>query len=281
MDESTKNQSLADDKHLLHELSALAGQIQPDVHFRAGLEARLTAGQVGRSSRFTKPLRNAAAVAAIIALLLTATLTIPPLRAIAQEIIDSLFNRTDADQETVVLGPYGIFQLVPYFYITVDEAQAEVDFTILEPSWIPEGLALHDVAYSPEEQVVSLSYREPTENFTAMPITIYEAPLDNGWSSHSYLAIGASADITAVQIKRADGAITGEYVKGFWVTPPDMRSGSIETPFAVQWNANIPICRLRWQDAGLMFEIWSQTSGWQGDCPVSLDEMVAIAESME
>jgi hypothetical protein len=281
MDEFTpeSGSSLASDTHLLGELTTLAGNVHTDAQFVTSLESRLLNQQHAHTPFWQKYSRTLATIAATVLLFVAATLTIPPLRAIAQEIIDTLFNRTDSDQEIVQFGPYGILQLVPYFFMTVEEAQAEVDFDIYEPSWIPQGLALHNVAYSPEEHLVSLSYRQPTENVASPVLTIYVAPIENGWSNHPYLQIGASATVVSVEVEGIDGQVTGFYVQGFWTTPLGIVSED-GTPIAMEWDSDIPVCHLRWQDTGMIYEIWSQGS-METPCPLSIDDMVAIADSME
>jgi hypothetical protein len=276
-----------DERILIDQMSALAANMKPDAQFADDLERRLLdtspSGQPRLStSHLRTRLRVISTLAAIFTLLTLATLTIPPLRAIAQEVIDTLFNRTDADRETVEVGPRGIISLVPYFFGTIEEAQAKVDFTIHAPTLLPDELILRVVNYSPEEKLVSLTYGYADEAFLGTHISVDMGPLKNGWSNNPLLSVGESADVTSVQFAGANGDVTGEFVKGFWMNtyPTDNFFPEQPRPVDMRWDSDLPVCRLRWQDAEMIYEIWSYANETGDACRFGMDDLVAIAESM-
>lgn len=287
-----------DDMKMLHDLKAAAAGIKPDAEFTAALEMQLMnpaqLSQNGkqklpkgmlRKHRWQRQVRIASAMAAVFLFCVTAILTIPPLHAIAQEVIDTLFNRTETNQETIEFGTYGIHQLVPYYFGSVEQAQEKVDFEIYAPTLLPDELELRIVNYSPEENLVSLSYGNTGVAYINPDLSVFMGPVKNGWSSQAYFSIGASAELVSVQFAGMSGQVTGEFVQGFWLIPPDQWVNKV-TPIDGAWESNLPICRLRWQENDMLYEIWSgmwiNTSETEAaTCPLSQAEMIAIAESME
>src|SRR5258706_3947811 len=82
---------------LYADLQTSAESIKPEIEFTTRLEANLLAIR-GHSNAARTRLRLAAALLLILFGLTLATLTIPPLRIIAQGIIDSLFQRAVSDK---------------------------------------------------------------------------------------------------------------------------------------------------------------------------------------
>jgi hypothetical protein len=283
-----------DDMKLIKDLKTAAAGIKPDLQFTAALEMQLmNPARLSQNGDQTSPklmfrkhgwrrqVRIASAIAAVFVFCVTAILTIPPLRAIAQEVIDTLFNRTETNQETIEFGTYGIHQLVPFYFGSVEQAQEKVDFEIHAPTFLPDDLMLRVVNYSPEENLVALSYGHSGEGYASPDLSIFLGPVKNNWSSQPYFAIGASADIVSIQFPGISDQVTSEFVQGFWVFPPDARGDEVAA-VAVEWDSNFHVCRLRWQENEMLYELWSST--WIKDavsCPLSQAEMVTIAESME
>ena len=293
MDETLLTTLAPDEIQLANELTAAAARIKPDAQFTAELEARLLRPESSQVTpivavsrkHWMRRARIVWGMAAVLVTLVIATLTIPPLRAIAQEVIDTLFNRKDTDEETVQLGPRGIIDLVPYYYGTVEQAEAKAGFDIRAPTLLPDDLILRVVNYSPEEQLVTLGYSRPDTALLNSRLSVLMGPVTNGWSDHPFLAVGASADVIPVQFAGADGQVTGEFVKGFWMTSPSAPALTFEaTPTAVEWDSDLPVCRLRWQEDDMVYEIWSglwlRQQREHDSCPLDQQELVAIAESM-
>jgi hypothetical protein len=288
----------ADDMKILNDLKTTAVGIKPDAEFIAALEMQLlnpaqprlngdqaSLKMVLKKHGWQRQARIASAIAAVFVFCVTAILTIPPLRAIAQEVIDTLFNQTETNQETIEFGTYGIHQLVPFYFGTVEQAQDKVDFKIHAPSLLPDDLELRVVNYSPEENLVSLSYGNAGVAYLNFDLSVFLGPVENGWSSQSYFSIGASAEIVPVEFSGISGQVTGEFVQGFWVFPSGTR-GDMAASIPVEWNSNLATCRLRWEENDMLYEIRSET--WINTrekevaaCPLGQEEMIAIAESME
>jgi hypothetical protein len=287
-----------DDTKIINDLKTAAADIKPDAQFTASLEIQLLnptqfsqngdkelTKMVLRKYGWQRRMRVASAIAAVFAVCVTATLSIPPLRAIAQEVIDTLFNRTETNQETIEFGTYGIHQLVPFYFGSVEQAQAKVDFEIHAPTLLPDDLMLRVVNYSPEENLVSLSYGDAGVAYINPDLSVFMGPVKNGWSSQSYFSIGASADIVSVQFSGISDQVTGEFVQGFWVFPSGTR-GDMAASIPVEWNSDLASCRLRWEENDILYEIrsemWTNTREENAvSCPLSQEEMIAIAESME
>lgn len=143
---------------------------------------------------------------------------------------------------------------VPPSTASLDEAQHSVDFTIVEPSWLPGATyQLRRVQVSAGDRV-TLDYRDTAVDPTAAGVDdliIYEQP----WAD-----VGGEFDVAAVPEKRLiDGRPAA-----FWIAPPIPCQGAPITAPSFQEAA--------WERGDLLIEI-----GGMGLTP---DEITRIAESL-
>lgn len=111
--------------------------------------------------------RPALTGALIVLALLVVVITVPPLRVMAQDVIDSIGRLFLTRQPTAAEQEFASEELrfedmVPE-PLTLTQAQERVDFPIRLPSYLPEGVALHNVTVTEEQDsvVVTLTYGGP------------------------------------------------------------------------------------------------------------------------
>jgi len=259
------------DQKLENDLRALTETIQPDAHFMTALDARLR--QTPLRPRFAIPVSRARRITVAAALLLGTFLsvwTVPSLRIIAQQVLNSLFNQAASD--THIFSYDNTLPIISSTPIskTFSEAQSIVQFRIYEPKGVPAAFGQPEITADATE--VNFEYTLPGRY-----LSISEQLNTNGWQINGL--IGASAKIIKVDI---DG-IAGEYVEGGWMsitTSPTPEQSRIGTEVGV-WRFDIPTRKLRWQDGQVLYEI-AERGGSPDirDEYVSMSDMIAIAKSL-
>jgi hypothetical protein len=260
------------------ELVQLAEDIRPDSVFAADLRARL---QVSTSSNEKKekpmkvqyhsnPLvRTLAYAAAAFAALVVLTLTVPPLRVLAQEVLDSLFNRAPADTiafETPVVvdvNPTPIAEAIFATPGTLADVQAQVDFTLKAAAYLPEGYTFYSASVD-APGLVTLSYVRGGYMLNISQSRVADAQA---------FEVGATAEIQTVEIN----GVAAEYVEGYWFAEVNHEGDQAELRGRV-WDGNGNYQQMRWQQDGIVYWMHS-VIGSGTDLP--LDEWVAVAESLE
>lgn len=148
--------------------------------------------------------------------------------------------------------------------MTVQEAEALAGFDVLEPSYTPEGYTFQGGSYVPQTQKIILKYVSSAEYYGGSgEILIYQ---QNGSFPKESNNLPTHATPVAV------GNVTGEFTHGAWVYD----SPETKTP---RWEDSDTLSSLVWQKEGITFAI--DFLGGEGIPPVSINELVAIAESME
>lgn len=205
----------------------------------------------------------------------------PPLRTIAQEVLDSLFNRSASDTqvieyEALPTSEATISPTVAETFNSVTEAETATQIDIREPSGNMGILGLSGVTINHELQTVWLIYNAPGRY-----LSIYQRPAELGWLDEG--TVGASAQVIPVEFTDADGVTRhGEYVEGGWLPTADATptaDGMMQEP--AQWTSDTTQRRLRWQDDDLVYEMVA--FGGSGDLPdrdLTQAGMVALAASM-
>ena len=258
------------------ELVSLTESIHPDAAFAANLKARLRTLSTEkkekpmqtqyRNNQFIRLLTYAAAAAVMLVVL---TLTVPPLRALAQEVLDSLFNRAPADNlvfETPIvvdLRPTPVSQAVYATPGTLAEVQAQVDFTIKSPAYLPEGYEFYSASVD-GPGLVTLSYVRDGYMLNISQSRVTDA---------REFEVGATADVQVVEIT----GVSAEYVEGFWVADMESTGDQVEIQGRI-WNGAGNYQQMRWQQDGIVY--WTHSAIGSGtDLP--LDEWIAVAESLQ
>ena len=266
-------------------LQQLAKQIHPDSSFIETLEHKLMSQHV-QSTQPQKHLRRWIA-AAVLILLLTSFLTVPPLRALAQQILNAFFNNAASDQQTITFGEFDM-NLVQH--MTLEEADQygkTAGYDVLLPTYLPDGFEFVEADVISMAQLVMLKYQN-----AAVKINITEQPL----TEISPQEVGASAEIQDMSIQRGDQTVIGQYVQGSWVfnlapgTPTPAPGQALSD--VGEWRSDIPERRLQWQENGIFYEVSAFRDDFMGtavfeghvepnrDLP-SPEDLVAIADGLQ
>lgn len=252
------------------DLLALIEQIEPRHDFAATLEKQLRqAHPAARAARWQVTLFWRIALTGAAAALVVLVVGLSPLPAVAQEWWNSLFQRTDDQQQfatPILIDPVP----TPTYVVTppvmsVAEIEATVGYDIREPRWLPDGYTLLDASVSDRDgQGVSLTY---LRNGAGLTLLQQPAALAQPWE------IGNSARVIQVQI----GSLTGEYVEGHW-TPVLSQTDSGAAIEGQVWNADFPLQQLRWSDGAMVYTLINMIPQ-RSDLP--LVDWIKIAESVQ
>jgi hypothetical protein len=269
------------------QLLALRDGTRPDEIFAATLESRLKStpdspfayqpdhtkrGVTMVSHNQTHWLRHLAAVAAVLALVIFTTLTVPPLRTLAQEVLNVLFQRTETNTVPFETPVVMDVRPTPIALVTeaapagelLAEAIAQAGFVVKQPAYVPEGYVLTHAGYDSVANHVSLFYAR-----NGIGLVIVQIPAD----SAEPLDVGATAEITSVTVNGA----TGQYVEGGWKVNPEV-SGDTMTLTEKVWDADFPFQQLRWHEGDMVYWMMS-VAGQHSD--LTLDEWTQIGESFQ
>lgn len=220
--------------------------------------------------RSTHFIRLMAYAAAAFAALVVITLSVPPLRVLAQEVLDNLFNRTPADVMPFVTPLVITVQPTPVSQtvystpgVTLAEVQAQVDFTIKAPAYLPERYSFYGASID-APGLVTLSYIRRGDILNISQSRAADAQT---------FEVGATADIQVVDIN----GVPAEYVEGFWVADMESSGDQAEVQ-GIIWQNKGNYQQMRWQQDGIVY--WMHSAVGSGtDLP--LDEWIAVAESLQ
>lgn len=257
------------------ELVFMAESIQPDAAFAADLKTRFQSSSTEKKEksmqipyRSTHFMRLMAYAAAAFAALVVITLSVPPLRLLAQEVLDSLFNRAPADNiafETPVavdLRPTPISQAVYATPATLTEVQSQVDFPVKSPGYLPDGYEFYSASVD-GPGLVTLSYIRGGYMLNISQSLVSDAPV---------FEVGATADIQALEINGSPA----EYVEGYWIADVEQSGDQAEMQGRIWQDGGYQ--QLRWEQNGIVYWMHS-VIGSGTDLP--LDEWIAVAESLQ
>ena len=248
-------------------------------------ESRFHKGETLMKPNFTqKPIVRRVALAALALVLAFAILFATPQgRAWAQEIIH-FFTRAASDtQPAPTTAPLVWVNVTPGEPVptatpralladcgdfanpkcSVEQIRSKVDFPVMELSTIPEGMYFIGATGDPDR--IALFYDNGEHTYG---LNITEEP----WTGSSELTqwkIGASAVVETVQI----GSVTGEYVKGEFVSKPGEANQV--------WDANIGMLTLHWVNDGIFFDMSTYDVATETDIlPMDRDAFVALAAGL-
>jgi hypothetical protein len=131
---------------------------------------------------------------------------------------------------------------------SVEEIRGKVEFPVMELGSIPEGMHFTGATGGPDG--IALFYDDGSHTFG---LFLLERP----WTGDARpwrLEVGAGAVVETVQI----GGVSGEYVKGWWLSSiPQVGPSTIPAPGAVDqvWRADAGVQTLLWTDKGVLFEL--------------------------
>ena len=151
------------------------------------------------------------------------------------------------------------------FSMTVQEAEALAGFDVLEPSHLPEGYVLQDALYNSQAKLVELRYislpiTQDSDGSGLIIVNQKRGSFDLGPAFHPYE--------TPVPI----GDVEGVFIRGAYFS--EATDGRAYT-----WDALGEVYTLSWQKDKMAYTI--SFLGGETIPPISLAELVAIAESMK
>lgn len=235
-----------------------------------------------RTNSLSRPFQVAATVVFIMLSVVIVVSVTPPLRSLAQDIIDTLFNRTKSDNRVVEyrVEPTPVNTISPSIaqtFYSVDEAERVTGIDIFQPTIDLSPYSLTGVSVNHQTETVWLTY-----NTSGRYLSIYQRPSALGWLDEGF--VGASAEVATVHFENAVGiTITAEYVVGGWkplAEPTPINDQTVEQP--QEWSSESVQRKLRWRDEHFVYEMVA--FGGKGDIPrrdLLLDDMIAIAASMK
>ncbi len=188
----------------------------------------------------------------LVVFLLGAVILIPPVRAIARQIIYSFISApsNQIEVQATLSSPGDLFNYTDpsNFSLSLDEAQRLAGFQLKQILPLPAGLTLVGARYDPDYQAVTILYR--SAHFS---LFLTQRLLGN---SQDVFSIGQGAKVEMVKI----GDIQGEFVLGGWKaisTQPAIENQTPESLFNITatWENTLPQSTLRWQAGGTAYEI--------------------------
>ncbi|MBK8903326.1 MAG: DUF4367 domain-containing protein [Anaerolineaceae bacterium] len=211
-------------------------------------------------------------LALAVMLLLFAVVVISPVRAFAQELLQSLFVRHDSN--TMTTEPYDpVADPTPTPIpapeslpdLSVADAAALASFAVKELTHLPDGYRLSSVYYDEARDKVTFLYL----NDAYLGIVLHQEPAETAetWT------IGPDAVIEPVMINGA----AAEYVQGAWQWGEPTVPGAIGSTEVV-WQNNDPHQQLRWTQDGIAYTVSTTVGQDQG---LTQADLIAIAESLE
>lgn len=231
---------------------------------------------------FTRPVRLAAAAILIVVIAGAIIWATPPLRSLAQEILDGLFNRSADDTLVIEREPYPtpagtISPERAQVFDSVQAAEVATGLDIRQPGIDLSPYLLSQVAVHHVMQTQWLTYNAPGRY-----LSIYQRAAELGWLDEGL--VGASAEIIPVTFENANGeTITGEYVAGGWqssAAPVTTDDGMVRESAA--WSGMSAQRKLRWQDGDRVYEMVVFGGGGDtADQDLTQEDMIMIAASMQ
>lgn len=266
---------LTDDQELLELAQRMAGlNFSAQSRFLRRRQQTKGASMNTLSQRITPQRRRMWLAGGVMAaLFLLALLTLPPVRALAQEVWQSLFTRHDSDNAilpepyTVTLEPTAspIPVAVPQLNMTVADAEAMAGYDVLEPGYMPAGYQLSSVHYDAGATAVTQLYLQG-----GVGISLRQEPA----ATAEAWFIGQSAVVESKQI----GHLSAEYVRGAWNEVAEVDSqGNTAVVSQQTWNPDDPYQRLRWTDGQMAYTIGTTVGQETG---LQAADLIAIAESL-
>ncbi|MBC7870557.1 MAG: hypothetical protein H7Y09_06930 [Chitinophagaceae bacterium] len=241
-----------------------------------------------KTMTMNKTLRILAVSAAAFIILTIAILTIPPLHAIAQEIINFFIPATsDISNVELHVGGPDPSPLDDRYPLSLEALTEQVEFEILLPTFMPQPYTFDGASYDPERQSVFLNYR--CAGPWAIGISQHRTTenVDNFYRNE----VGASAEIEQVTI----GTAIGQYVRGAWIVEvdPNVRQQADEIGTAITvmtesvWTNDSQWQRLDWYTDSTLYSILTSgglmenTENNYQVCLLEKEDFVEIARGLQ
>ena len=212
--------------------------------------------QQGENMNTTRPrlFSQATLVVLMLAALLALAFVTPQGRALAHSLLQ-FFTRAGADALPAQPSYEGIPE-APRL-LSAGAAASQAGFTVLAPSFLPEGLTFLGASYTPEINAVVQQFGYDPQDIR---LSIRQQPFTTREACDLCGLVGASAPVETVQI--VDFA--GEYTEGVWELTD---SGPV-------WRSDAMLKTLRWQQDGMAFEMIAM------GLELAPADLIAIAEGL-
>lgn len=226
--------------------------------------------------------RVLATSAATMIILLIVVLTIPPLRTLAEQIID-FFVPADSNETTVELHLGGSIVTPEQYPLSLDELINHVDFQLPLPAFMPSAYVFDGGSYDPSARVVTLRYRCSAQWSVYIILTQVDQPDTEDLVRRE---VGMGAEIDEVMI----GTVIGQYVRGSWLVVVDptvveqaeAAEMGITTDAEAMWENDTQWHQLVWYHEGILYTLMGGTSTEYQSLSCSLDQedFVTIANGL-
>ncbi|GEM_PF-5542111 len=274
-----------DEESLADELFQLANQFDLTSQFDSALLAQF---EVQKSTTRIITHRWMRLTASILVGLISISLlimTVPPLRVLAGEILNELFQR---DTESIKVYSdnqgYYAFSDETIGLTSINEIPDLLEYEVTLPDYEAFGYQFERASILQSRNSIQTYYSRvspPEDNQIGnstfytfedsfLQLRVRQQPLEDSKNGVFHFTdeqgtIAPIAETTPVSVN----GYQGQFVQGTWM------SSTISGKKHFYWRANTPIYRLRWQDNMFLYEIelWSEPEN-------ILDRMLAIAESM-
>jgi hypothetical protein len=252
----------------------LSSETQRFGEIRERLLERVSSNQTP-PTRILPVRRVVVACVAVIALMIAIVFTVPPIRVLAQELLQALFPTTTSQ----IMIEYNQDDLI--WYDSFEAMQQEVAF-VIRPFSLPDAQSSDQSSdqsryfeYNPVRNAASQGI-ETDERFvrvTQQPIVDAET---KGMLSFTFdFEIAPETTVQKVPV----GSYEGELVRGMWLTDtPNMRSEPI-----YRWDADFHFYSLRWQDSAFIYEVQLLPTGTtekSADPETFEQEIIEIANNL-
>lgn len=277
---------LTDETRMAAELAAFAAGLHIDREAADRLEAQLMTlplqAAQNRPVQRRVNWRAWAAAAAILALIVAAFLAVPPLRSLAQDLIDRLFVHAEGDSQSIQFAEVDMNSIQHLTDLdAVDALGDRLGFDVLLPTYLPEGYTFTEALRFPYTlgHVVSLTYQDGN-----MQLYIDQAPVADRGGTETQ--VGASAEIVPMTVERGGTAYSASYVQGDWAFPlpegaPTPAAGAAFSGTG-EWRSDIPKRQLVWVEGDMIYQIVCVAVTPQPDpVLISPEDMVRIAEGLK
>lgn len=273
---------------MMRQLEQVAATLHPEQAFVQSLDARLRATTPHRRHSSARWPRVAFVAASLVAVLTAAVLSVPSLRAIAQEIVDLItWAESDEIEQEIILNTAAEIQT----FRSLEEAESTIGRSIPAPLVLPSGrLSLSERTARVQSITYSTAYDSTQIRYEygysvmwwmwldQMPIDVYQ---------QYPRQIGQSAIVENVMIQFLGSRIQAQVIRGGWtITEDPLTLQELEQDAApgdvqsvdTEWDNDSGAIQLTWQADGYVYSLHSVT---EDVLNVDEAELIRIAENME
>lgn len=264
-----------------------ARRIQPDTLFATELEQTLLQTVPSKKSRTSSQrlVRMLGTMVAVLMLAFVGVLTVPPLRAIAQDIID-LFTRSEGDKvATFYTGEQPLIQT----FKSVEEAETTLSRDFAAPRYLPSAMVgknkvtafFRYFTYYPERSSALIEYGFRMSRAWSMTFSQFQS---ESYLQSGGLLVGQSAEIETISFDFRGHPVSGQLVEGTWLftTQADIPYSEMPVtpiPMDMEWSQNDKSgMTLVWEDEGIVYRLYASKNPYFDDLR---EELLRVAESIE